>query len=102
MRKKGFLATETPDYFFTSLKACDWSGHLFGASASPTLLIVPGRSLAKKVVVSPSSTKTVRGGQHDAKYVTFQLLLRAAFVADEIWNDLLEPARMASKKTKKT
>ena len=31
----------------------------------------------------PSST--VHGGQHDTKHVTFELLLRAAFVAHEIW-----------------
>ena len=73
MRKKGFLATETPDYFFTSLKACDWSGHLFGASASP-------RSSTKKLAMSPSST--VGGGQRDTKYVTFELLLHEAFVAN--------------------
>ena len=45
----------------------------------------------KKLVMSPSST--VHGGQHDTKYVTFELLLHAAFVADEIWGDTLEPAR---------
>ena len=42
--------------------------------------------------MSPSST--VRGSQHDAKYVTFELLLHAAFVADDIWGYMLEPARM--------
>ena len=41
--------------------------------------------------MSPSST--VHGGQHDIKYVTFELLLHATFVADEIWGVLLEPAR---------
>ena len=37
--------------------------------------------------MSPSSTVTVHGGQHDTKYVTFELLLvlHAAFVADEFW-----------------
>ena len=60
----------------TSLKVCDWSGHIFGASASP-------RSLTKKLAMSPSST--VHGGQHDTKYVSFELLMHAAFVADEIW-----------------
>ena len=39
--------------------------------------------------------KTVYGGQHDTKYVTFELLLHAAFVADEIWGFTLEPARIA-------
>ena len=42
--------------------------------------------------MSPSST--VHGGQHDTKCVTFELLLHAGFVADEIWGDMLEPARM--------
>ena len=41
----------------------------------------------------PSSI--VRGGQHDTKYVTFELLLHVAFVADEIWDDELEPARIS-------
>ena len=59
----------------TSLKACDRSGHIFGASASP-------RSLTKRLTTSPSST--VHGGQYDTKYVTFELLLHAVFVADEI------------------
>ena len=40
----------------------------------------------------PSST--VHGGQHDCKYVTLELLLHAAFVADEIWGFMLEPARI--------
>ena len=63
----------------TSLKACDWSGHVFGASASP-------RSLTKKLTVSPSSTVH---DQH-TKYVTFELLFHAAIVANEIWGDMLE------------
>ena len=57
----------------TTLKACDWSGHIFSASASP-------RSLTKKLVMSSS---TVHGAQHDTKYVTFELVLHAAFEADE-------------------
>ena len=40
-----------------------------------------------------SSSSTVHGGQHDIKYVTFVLILQAAFVADEIWGSMLEPAR---------
>ena len=44
--------------------------------------------------MSPSST--VHGGQHDIKYVTFELLLQAAFVADEIWGYIPEPARMSA------
>ena len=45
----------------------------------------------KKLVMSPSST--VHGGQHDTKYVTFELLLHAAFVADEMWGFMLVSAR---------
>ena len=33
--------------------------------------------------MSPSST-AVHDGQHDTKYVTFEVLLHAAFVADDI------------------
>ena len=61
-----------------------WSGHIFDASASP-------RSLNKKQAMSPSST--VHGGQYDTTYVTVELILHAALVADEIWDDMLEPAR---------
>ena len=43
------------------------------------------------MAMSPSST--VDGGQHDTKYVTFELLMHAAFVTDEIWGYMLEPAR---------
>ena len=43
------------------------------------------------MAMSPSST--VYGGQHDTKYVTFELPMHAAFVVDEIWGFLLEPAR---------
>ena len=63
-------------YLLTSWKVCDWSGYIFGASASPS-------SLTKKLAMSPSST--VHGGQHGTKYVTFELVMRAAFVADEFW-----------------
>ena len=43
--------------------------------------------------MSPSST-AVHGGQHDTKYVTFELLLHAAFIrGSRNWGDMLEPAR---------
>ena len=42
--------------------------------------------------MSPSST--VHGGQHDTKYVKFELLMHAAFVADENWGFMREPARI--------
>ena len=48
-------------------------------------------SLTKKLALSPSST--VHGGQYDTKYVTFKLLMHAAFVADEIRGFMLEPGR---------
>ena len=43
--------------------------------------------------MSPSSIAIVHGGQHDTKYVKFELLLHATFVADEIYGDTREPAR---------
>ena len=43
--------------------------------------------------MATSPSPTVHGGQHDTKYVTFELLIRAAFVTDEIWGVMLEPAR---------
>ena len=81
-----FLPTTAVNAYLllTSLKVCDWPGHIFGASASPS-------SLTKKMAMSPSST--VHDGQHDTKYVTFELLMHAAFVANEIWGFTLEPAR---------
>ena len=71
-----FLPTVNAYQYLTSLKVCAWSGHIFGASASP-------RSLTKAMAMSPSST--VYRGQHDTKNVTFELLMHVAFVADEIW-----------------
>lgn len=47
--------------------------------------------LEKKLGMLPSSI--VHGGQYDSKNVTFELLLHADFVADEIRVDMLEPAR---------
>ena len=78
-----FLPRVNAYQYLTSLKVCDWSGHIFGASGSP-------RS-STKMGMSPSST--VHGGQHDTKYVTFKLLMHPAFVADEIWGFMPEPAR---------
>ena len=39
-------------------------------------------------------SSAVHGGQYDTKYVTVELLLHAAFAADEIWGFMLEPARI--------
>ena len=83
--KKGsffFLPAVNAYPYLTSLKVCDWSGHIFGASASP-------RSLTKKLAMSPSST--VHGGQHDTKYVTFELLLHSWLT--KFWGFMPEPAR---------
>ena len=60
-------------------------GLIFGAGASPM-------ALTKKLTMSPSST--VHGGQRDAKYVTFELLLHAAFGPDKNGGYMLEPARI--------
>ena len=49
-------------------------------------------ALTKKLTMSPSST--VHGGQRDAKYVTFELLLHAAFGPDKNGGYMLEPARI--------
>ena len=38
----------------------------------------------------------VHGGQHDTKYVPFELLMHAEFLADEMWGFMLEPARSLS------
>ena len=68
-KKKGssfFLPAVNAWLLFTSLEACDWSGHIFGASASP-------RSLPNKLAMSLSST--VHGGQHDAKCVSFEVAI---------------------------
>ena len=78
------LPTVNARLLLTSLKARDWSRHIFGACTIP-------RSLSRKLAMSLSST--VHGGQPDSKYVTFELILHAAFVADETWGDILEPAR---------
>ena len=80
-----FLPTVNVYRYLTSSKVCDWSGHIFDASASP-------RPLTKKMTMSPPST--VHSGQHDTKYVAFELLMHAAFVADEIWGFMPEPARI--------
>ena len=52
--------------------------------------LAPVLGLDKKMAMSASSTDD--GGQHDTKYVTFELLMHVAFVADEIWGFMLEPA----------
>ena len=58
-------------------------------------MLAPVLSPSQKIAMSPSST-AVNGGQHDAKYATFELLLHVAFVADEIWGFMLESAHTRS------
>ena len=64
---------------------------MIGRDTFSVLAPVLGPQQNKKAM-SPSST--VYGGQHDTKYVTFELLMHAAFVADETWGFMPEPARM--------
>ena len=54
-------------------------------------------SLKKTGYVCHPFFATVHGGQHDTKFVTFELLLYAAFVSDEIFflGYMIEPARRA-------
>ena len=73
--------------YLTSLKVCDWSGHIFGASASP-------RSLTKKRLCHPLPLFMAVSMIPGTKYVTFELLMQAAFVADGIWGFMPEPARV--------
>lgn len=42
--------------------------------------------------MSPSST--VHGGQYETKYGTLEILSHAAFVTDESWRDMPEPAHV--------
>ena len=70
----------------TLLKACGRWGHVFATSASPINMPCTTKKLA---IMPPSST--VHGGQYDTKYVTFGQLLHAAFMANKIWVDNLEP-----------
>ena len=58
-----FLPTVNASLLLTSLKVCDWSGHIFAPSASP-------RPFNKILAASPSSA--VHGGQYDATYVTLE------------------------------
>ena len=60
-------------------------------------VIVRDTFLALAPVLGPqqkTASSTGHGGEHDTKRVTFELLLRAAFVADEKLGFMLEPARM--------
>ena len=68
----------------TSLKVCDWSGHIFDDSASP-------RSLTKNWLCHP--LPLFMAVSMIPKYLAFESLMHAAFVADEIWGFMLEPAR---------
>ena len=81
----------TPYILLTSLKVSVIGRDTFS-------VITPILGPSQKMSMPPSST--VHGGQHDTKYVAFQLLMHAAFVADEIWGFMLEPARTQIRKIK--
>ena len=83
-KKKGhfFIRSVNAWLLLTSLKA------VIGRDTFSVLAPVLGPW--QKKAVSPSSI--VHGGKHDTKYVTFELLLHAAFVTDEIRRFTLEPA----------
>ena len=88
-RKKGssfFLPTTVENAYqnLTSLKVCDLVGTHFRRQRQSL-------ALNKKMAISPFST--VHGGQHDIKYLAFELPMHAAFVAVEIWGFMPEPAR---------
>ena len=88
-----FPPTVNACLLLTSLKACDWSAHIFGASVSPrslkkktahgTLFHCSWRSAWYQIcdirVFAPSST--VHGGQHYTKYVTFEYCMRHSWLA---------------------
>ena len=79
-----FLATVNAYQYLTFLKVCDWSGHIFDDSASP-------RSLTKNWLCHP--LPLFMAVSMIPKYLAFESLMHAAFVADEIWGFMLEPAR---------
>ena len=63
---------------------------MIGRDALSVLAPVLGPEQQK---LAMSASSTVHGGQRDTKHITFELLMHAAFVADEIWDFMLEPAR---------
>ena len=81
-----FLPTVNVYLLLTSSKVCDWSGHIFGASASP-------RSFNKKKGSHPLPLFMAASMVSNTRYVTFELFMHAAIMADEIWGFTLEPAR---------
>ena len=69
-----------------NMKVCDWSGHIFGASASP-------RSLTKKMAIHRLPLLLMAVSMiPNTRYVTFELIKHAALVADER-GFMVEPAR---------
>ena len=59
----------------TSLKACDWSGNIFGTSASPRFFT--NKTGYVTLCHGFTAVSTIPN-------MTFELLLHAAFLADEI------------------
>ena len=73
--KNGFLLEK----HLTTIDLLEGLWSVGGTFSPPAPVLGPEQ---KKVAMSSSST--VHGGQYDAKYVTFEYLLHAAFVADTI------------------
>ena len=85
-----FLPTVNAYLLLTSLKVCDWSGHIFGASASPksftkNMAVTPPLPLFMAVTMIPNSPE----------YVIFELLMHAAFVTYKNCGFIPEPARIS-------
>ena len=85
-----FLLTVNAYQYLTSLKVCDWSGHIFGASASPksftkNMAVTPPLPLFMAVTMIPNSPE----------YVIFELLMHAAFVTYKNCGFIPEPARIS-------
>lgn len=61
-----------------------------------TLAVAPAnpRSLKKSGHATLFFCTAVHSGQYGSKHVTFELLSHVAFVADDISNDIFEPARI--------
>ena len=86
-----YFSTKTADHYWPFLEDCGRWGHVFATSAGPR----SWTHVTHVTHVTPSSI--VRRGQCDTKSVTFEQLLRAAFMADRLlWGDKLEPARSGS------
>ena len=86
-----FFPTVMPYLFLTSLKVCDWSGHIFGASASP-------KSLTKKRLCHPlpliMAVSMIPNMWHSSCE-----RMRHSWLT-KFWGFMLEPARMCCRSPK--